>query len=42
MTHLTRKSRKITAESDKLSEYAKKRHFEETPEPKAAVEKKGG
>ena len=30
------------AESEKLSEYAKKRHFEETPEPKATVEKKGG
>jgi DNA ligase D-like protein (predicted ligase)/DNA ligase D-like protein (predicted 3'-phosphoesterase) len=29
------------AEEDKLSEYAKKRHFEETPEPKAEVEKKG-
>lgn len=29
------------AEKDKLSEYAKKRHFEETPEPKAEVEKKG-
>ena len=26
---------------EKLSEYAKKRHFEETPEPKAAEEKKG-
>jgi bifunctional non-homologous end joining protein LigD len=26
---------------DKLSEYASKRHFEETPEPKAVVEKKG-
>jgi DNA ligase D-like protein (predicted ligase)/DNA ligase D-like protein (predicted 3'-phosphoesterase) len=30
------------AKTDKLSEYASKRHFEETPEPKAAVEKKGG
>jgi len=29
------------AEEDKLSEYAKKRRFEETPEPKAEVEKKG-
>jgi DNA ligase D-like protein (predicted ligase)/DNA ligase D-like protein (predicted 3'-phosphoesterase) len=28
------------AVKDKLSEYAKKRRFEETPEPKAAVEKK--
>ena len=27
---------------DKLSEYASKRHFEKTPEPKAAVEKKAG
>ena len=29
------------ATDDKLSEYALKRHFEETPEPKAVVEKKG-
>ena len=29
------------AEKDKLSEYTKKRHFEETPEPKAVEEKKG-
>jgi bifunctional non-homologous end joining protein LigD len=29
------------AKKEKLSEYAKKRHFEETPEPKAEVEKKG-
>lgn len=28
-------------DKDKLSEYVKKRHFEETPEPKATVEKKG-
>jgi len=27
-------------DKDKLSEYVKKRHFEETPEPKATVEKK--
>jgi DNA ligase D-like protein (predicted ligase)/DNA ligase D-like protein (predicted 3'-phosphoesterase) len=33
---------KDSAESEKLSEYAKKRHFEETPEPKATVEKNGG
>jgi DNA ligase D-like protein (predicted ligase)/DNA ligase D-like protein (predicted 3'-phosphoesterase) len=33
---------KVSAESEKLSEYIKKRHFEETPEPKALVEKKGG
>ena len=31
-----------SAESEKLSEYIKKRHFEETPEPKALVEKNGG
>jgi bifunctional non-homologous end joining protein LigD len=31
-----------TSDKDKLSDYASKRHFEETPEPKAAVEKKGG
>lgn len=30
------------AEKDKLSDYTKKRHFEETPEPKALVEKNGG
>ncbi len=30
---------KDSAESEKLSEYAKKRHFEETPEPKASAEK---
>ncbi|MGE5532781.1 MAG: DNA polymerase ligase N-terminal domain-containing protein, partial [Bacillota bacterium] len=30
-----------TVTDDKLSEYASKRHFEETPEPKAVVEKKG-
>ena len=36
------KAQKDTAETDKLLEYAQKRHFEETPEPKAAVEKKGG
>ena len=30
-----------SAESEKLSEYIKKRHFEETPEPKALVEKNG-
>jgi DNA ligase D-like protein (predicted ligase)/DNA ligase D-like protein (predicted 3'-phosphoesterase) len=37
------KSQKDAAESEpeKLSEYAKKRHFEETPEPKAEAEKKG-
>jgi bifunctional non-homologous end joining protein LigD len=29
-----------TADPEKLSEYASKRHFEETPEPKGAVEKK--
>lgn len=29
-----------TANTDKLSEYASKRHFEETPEPKGVVEKK--
>jgi DNA ligase D-like protein (predicted 3'-phosphoesterase) len=29
-----------TADRDKLSEYASKRHFEETPEPKGAGEKK--
>ena len=34
--------RKDSMESEKLSEYAKKRHFEETPEPKASVDKKGG
>ena len=28
------------AENEKLSEYTKKRHFEETPEPKAAEEKR--
>ena len=33
---------KASVESEKLSEYAKKRHFEETPEPEAKVEKKGG
>ncbi len=31
-----------TSDKDKLSDYVSKRHFEETPEPKAAVEKKGG
>jgi bifunctional non-homologous end joining protein LigD len=31
-----------TFDKDKLFDYASKRHFEETPEPKAAVEKKGG
>ncbi len=35
-------TQKGALEPDKLSEYAKKRHFEETPEPKATVEKKGG
>jgi DNA ligase D-like protein (predicted ligase)/DNA ligase D-like protein (predicted 3'-phosphoesterase) len=29
-----------TADKDKLSEYVKKRHFEETPEPKATAEEK--
>jgi bifunctional non-homologous end joining protein LigD len=29
-----------TGDKDKLSEYAKKRHFEETPEPKATIEEK--
>jgi DNA ligase D-like protein (predicted ligase)/DNA ligase D-like protein (predicted 3'-phosphoesterase) len=33
---------KDSVESEKLSEYTKKRHFEETPEPKALVEKNGG
>ncbi len=42
MKSINRRTQKDTAETDKLSEYAKKRHFEETPEPKAAVEKKGG
>jgi len=37
-----REKQKDTVESEKLSEYAKKRHFEETPEPKATEEKKGG
>jgi bifunctional non-homologous end joining protein LigD len=36
------KEQKDAGETDKLSEYTKKRHFEETPEPKAEVEKKGG
>jgi bifunctional non-homologous end joining protein LigD len=31
-----------TPDGDKLSEYASKRHFEKTPEPKATVEKKEG
>ena len=31
-----------TNDKDKLSEYASKRHFEKTPEPKATVEKKEG
>jgi bifunctional non-homologous end joining protein LigD len=31
-----------TSDKDKLSDYVSKRHFEETPEPTAAVEKKGG
>jgi bifunctional non-homologous end joining protein LigD len=33
---------KDSVESEKLSEYTQKRHFEETPEPKALVEKNGG
>ncbi len=33
-------TQKGALEPDKLSEYAKKRHFEETPEPKATVEKR--
>jgi DNA ligase D-like protein (predicted ligase)/DNA ligase D-like protein (predicted 3'-phosphoesterase) len=37
----TKTSTDNTADKDKLSEYAAKRHFEETPEPQAAVEKKG-
>jgi bifunctional non-homologous end joining protein LigD len=37
-----KEKQKDSAESDKLSEYAKKRRFEETPEPKAKVEEKGG
>jgi len=37
-----KEKQKDSAESEKLSEYAKKRHFEETPEPKAKVEEKGG
>ncbi len=31
-----------TNDKDKLSEYASKRHFEKTPEPKATVERKEG
>jgi DNA ligase D-like protein (predicted ligase)/DNA ligase D-like protein (predicted 3'-phosphoesterase) len=36
------KQQKGTAERDKLSAYAEKRHFEETPEPKGQVERKSG
>jgi bifunctional non-homologous end joining protein LigD len=32
---------KDSSGSEKLSDYVKKRHFEETPEPKATAEKKG-
>ena len=35
-----KEQQKDSAESDKLSEYTKKRRFEETPEPKATAEKK--